>query len=123
MSNSRQDVRLMLKTADQLARNGLIAETVRCYDQAAEIYAASNQMLKAVAVCKQILTLVDSHHPELRSDYKHVWLRLADANERLGLLVDANEAYDSDALGSQLRAPPVEGQRPPPQQATRSTSR
>jgi len=49
-------------------------------------------ILKTVAVSRQIVALIDAHDPVLRSEYKHVWLRLAHGYDRLGLVADAEQA-------------------------------
>jgi len=92
MNDGCEDTKFLLRTGDQLARNGRISDAIQCYERAAERLMAADSILKAVAVSKQIVVLIDAHHPEVLSQHKHIWLRLAEGYERLGLVVEAKQA-------------------------------
>ena len=91
------DVPSRLKLADLYAKTGDLPNALQQYEWVAKYYAYVGFALKAIAVYKQICTMVARDAPELRHRYTHVPPILADLFERLGVHDMAVNALD--ALG------------------------
>jgi hypothetical protein len=72
-----------LLTAEQLTRFGLFPEAIAQYDAVAEAFLHAAPA-KSIPLSRTVLELVKTHCPELLSDYRHAWLRLAKALEAAG---------------------------------------
>lgn len=59
------DLRSTLRRADDLARRGRYADAIALYQTVAQVYADSGMALKALAVSRSIVQLVDGHAPDL----------------------------------------------------------
>ena len=88
----KDDARSLLRAGDLLARYGTLPEAIECYDRVAELLAGGAAHVKVIAVSKQIVRLIDERVPELATQYRHVWLRLAEQYECVGLRAEADAA-------------------------------
>jgi hypothetical protein len=72
-----------LRAAEQLARLGLFPEAIAQYDAVAEAFLHAAPA-KSIPLSRTVLELAKAHCPELLTDYRHAWLRLAKALEAAG---------------------------------------
>jgi len=100
VSADPNDMRTRLKLGDLYARTNEHAKALEMYEAVGKLYADQGFMLKAIAVYKQMCTMVERDAPLLRRRYAHVPLILAELFQRLGLDRDAVAALD--ALGPYL---------------------
>ncbi len=83
------DVRARLMLGDIYCRLRDHDRALSSYERVAEIYIGEGTLIKAVAVFKQIHSLIERHAPNLAGRYAHTEHRLAGVFEQLGLRDDA----------------------------------
>ncbi len=92
------DVRSRLRLGDLYAKLGDVPNAIAMYEDVAKYYEHQGFSLKALAVYKQICSVVMANAPHLRHRYAHVPPILSDLFQRLGLNDRAVTALD--ALGA-----------------------
>ena len=80
------DIRSHLRQADQLVRDGEFAEAIGLYGLAAEHFASAAFSLKATALFRQVIKIIDNHAPHLAAPRRQALRRLHDLYTELGLL-------------------------------------
>ena len=78
------DIRHLLCTGDALARNGNVEEAIKCYEQAAQRYGATDDDVKSLAVYVQLRKLMNAHTVD-PVRIRQVDLSIQKLREELGL--------------------------------------
>ena len=79
------DMRTLLKLGDLQLRTEAFGEAVATYERVAGFYAQQGFALKAIAVYKQVLEIVQKNLPHEEERYAHIATRLAELHRQLGL--------------------------------------
>ena len=91
------DMAPRLELAERYRKVGDIRNALDVYEEVAKYYASQGLPMKALAIYKQICSMVVADAPHLRRRYAHVPPILAELYEKLGLNDEAVTALD--ALG------------------------
>jgi hypothetical protein len=87
-----RDPRSLSREADQAVRDGRYATAVQTYLFVAAHFADEGFALKAAALLRQVVDVVDRHAPELADSGQHALERLVELYSGLGLQDEADEA-------------------------------
>jgi tetratricopeptide (TPR) repeat protein len=89
------DTRSRLRLGDLYAKLGDVPNALGMYEEAAKYYDHQGFALKALAVYKQICSIVTANAPHLRHRYAHVPPILSELFQRLGMNDQAVTALDA----------------------------
>jgi tetratricopeptide (TPR) repeat protein len=89
------DVRSRLRLGDLYAELGDVPNALAMYEEVAKHYEHQGLTLKALAVYKQICSVVMANAPHLRHRYAHVPTIISSLFQRLGLNEQAVTALDA----------------------------
>jgi tetratricopeptide (TPR) repeat protein len=101
LADDPTDVRVLLKLGDLHLKLDEHHKAMSAYERVGEQYYREGRLIKAVAVYKQMQSIIARRAPRIERLFRYTLLRLGEIYEHLGLVDDAVSAYED--LGQRLR--------------------
>ena len=102
------DVKALLALGDYHLKHRELDKSLSAYERVAHLYHRDGTLIKAVAVYKQMHSLIATYAPTLAARFAHTRLQLAEALEQLGLIDDAGAQW-KDMARRRWKARDVDG--------------